>query len=83
MNLEALNERLRDLVESLDFDPDMDANDVDAYGMDAMTRKRLKVKRLHKHPVQGKARPPRRNRVPMGLRSIKAMSTASMRKKGR
>jgi hypothetical protein len=78
VNLSETNAVLRRLVKAmlaeatLDYDPamDLDANDVDIHGMDAATRKRLRVKKLHKHPRQKKARPPMRNRMPMSGRRI-------------
>lgn len=75
MNLRETNARLRELIESLDFDPELDANDVDSLGMDAMTRKRLRIKKLHKHPSQKRAKAPVRNSAPTSLRTIKHMAS--------
>jgi len=66
MDLRAINEVLLTLLEQVD---DVDLNDLGAFGMDAMSRKRLRVKRLH---VKGKkkVRRPVKTSMPFSLRNI-------------
>ena len=60
-------ELLESLIEGM-LDPD--SNDLDAYGMDAMTQKRLRVKKLHKPKSAKKASKPISNHMPYGLGKV-------------
>lgn len=69
MNLGVINNALVDLLEQMD---DVDLNDLDAFGMDAMTRKRLKVQRLQVRPKKQVQRPLKR-KMPTSLRNLPAL----------
>lgn len=70
MNLRVVNEMLLSLVEQVD--DDIDLNDLGPFGMDAMTRKRLRVKRLHAKKKK-KVKRPMKNRMPYSLRNLPSM----------
>ena len=69
MDLKVVNEVLSNLVEQVD---DIDLNDLDSFGMDAMTRKRLRVKRLHV-PKKKKVQRPVHNRMPYSLKNLPSL----------
>lgn len=67
MNLRETNELLQEMVEGmLDADP----NDLDSFGMDAMTQRRLKVKKLHKPKSAKKVRRPLKTHMPYHLQKV-------------
>lgn len=49
-----------------------DANDVDSFGMDAMTRKRLKVKDKLEKPGKKRIRRPMRSKLPLSLAKVES-----------
>ena len=70
MNLQAVNDVLLNLVEQVD--DDIDLNDLGPFGMDAMSRRRLRVKRLHVKKKK-KVERPMKNRMPYSLRNVPAL----------
>ena len=67
VNLRDINEILSLLIEQID---DVDLNDLDAFGMDLITRKRLRVKRLHQKPSKKKIRRPTKTHMPFSMKNI-------------
>lgn len=67
------DEQLGYLGERAFDDVDMDANDVDTHGMDAMTRRRLRVKKLHQKVGKKKPRRPLNTKTPYGSADIPAL----------
>lgn len=67
------DEQLERLGERAFDDIDVDANDVDTHGMDAMTRRRLRVKRLHQKVGKKKPRRPLNTKTPYGSADIPAL----------